>query len=571
MTLRPDPDHDAVCASSGRHIAVVAPPGSGKTALSVRFAATVAPSLEPSGRVLLLTFSNQARVQLEREAVRQLDAALRPKVEVTNYHSFFRKEVWAYRRALGLPMGVSIGSARRRYEALKRVDPETFERLRKRQGMLEAFAEQGFERFRDERTPDSEALAKLLNAVHAEQRGGRLVFDDLGALFWRLLETYPVLDRAYKARFPVVIADEHQDASELQDAVVRRLARKRLLVFADPMQLIYGFRGSRPERLQRHIAEADARFELKTPHRWHGAPQTGRWLLAVRARLLNQADSTPPPAALQIVSVAYVNQMKGIVKQQAAKALRDGLDTVAVIAAINNEVRDLRQYLCGAGLYPRQLGGGDDFEDAQAEIEQLPLLQDVQSVAHHATDRIGALVPTLKDATIKTVKRRLLAASIDLSGNCGADAKALLSAFASLYTHGPDQYFPCVVAALDACAAQGHHLPRVEAVQALRATADALSRAATDSDAALASYSQNVAAAAQAAPQLGRGLYVMTAHQAKGKEFDAVIVFNAGARQFPDSEDGRRLFYVAVTRASKRWIVIAPNQDPSPLLSCLWT
>src|SRR5438067_13609285 len=38
-------------------------------------------------------------------------------------------------------------------------------------------------------------------------------------LFWTLLETYPTLAEGYASRYPVVIADEHQDASELQDAV----------------------------------------------------------------------------------------------------------------------------------------------------------------------------------------------------------------------------------------------------------------------------------------------------------------------------------------------------------------
>lgn len=63
----------------------------------------------------------------------------------------------------------------------------------------------------------------------------------------------------------------------------------------------------------------------------------------------------------------------------------------------------------------------------------------------------------------------------------------------------------------------------------------------------------------------------MTAHQAKGKEFDVVIIVNAGQLQFPDDADGRRLFYVAVTRASKRWVILAPQDDPSPLLQHLRT
>lgn len=566
MTYRPDQDHDAVCAAAGRHILVVAPPGTGKTCLSVRFAATAARSLGAAEQVLVLTFSNQARVQLEREAVRQLGPELRERVEIANYHGFFRREVWAYRRALGLPLNARIGTARRRHEALKRADPDGFERLRRHEGFCDALAEQRFQCFRDDRTPDLGVLDRLLRVVEQQQRAGRLVFDDLGALFWMLLEAYPVLDQAYKARYPVVVADEHQDASELQDAMVRRLANRRLLILADPMQLIYGFRGSKAERLDRHVAEADEKFELRTPHRWHGAQQIGRWLLGVRARLLNCPDATRPPAALQVITVPYANQMKATVKQQAAKALREGMQTIAVIAVLNNEVRDVRSYLTRVGLYPRQLGGRDDFEEAHADIEQLPLLRDIQSVTHHAIDRVAKLVPTLRDSTIKAVKRRLTGHGVDLTGNCGAEAKALLLALAPLYETGPSGYFTGVVAALDSCRGTGHHLPRIEAVRALRATADALGGRANELELSLECYAESVASAAQAAPHFGRGVYVMTAHQAKGKEFDVVILFNAGERQYPDSEEGQRLFYVAITRATKRWVVIAPTQGASKLL-----
>ena len=566
MTLRADPDHDAVCAAEGRHLLVVAPPGTGKTAVSVRLAGTIAPKLRPEARVLLVTFSNQARVQLEQEAARQLAAEVRRRVEVVNYHGLFRREVWAFRRTLGLPLDAQMTSWRGRRDVLRAADGDAVAALATFKGFLEAFAEQRFELFHDERTPEQETRGRLLDAIDTEIRAGRVIFDDLGALFWQLLETYPVLDAAYRARYPVIIADEHQDASALQDALVRRLAAERLIVLADPMQLIYGFRGSKPERLKRHAQECDARFELHTPHRWHGREAAGAWLLAVRARLQGQAVEVELPGEVKIVKCQYFNQMLPRVKGEAAAALNGGMDTVAVIAAFNSDVGRLRSYLCTQGLFPRQLGSGDDFEEARDEIEQLPLLGDVSNLAVHAIERVAKLVPTLKPGVVGTVKTRLTASGVNLAGNCGAEARSLLGALAPLYAQGPGSYFASVVGALDVCAANKHHLPRVEAVRALRATADAFGEADTTLEDVLERYAESVAAAAQAAPRLGRGLYVMTAHQAKGKEFDVVIVVNCGKSQFPDDDEHRRLFYVAITRGSRRWIVLAPSGDPSPLL-----
>ena len=569
--IRQDDDHDAVCSSKARHLLITAPPGTGKTFLTVRLAGELVPHLPAGSAALVLTFSNQARTQLEREAARQLSPDLRRSVEITNYHSFFWRGVNAYRRALGLPETLDIGSRRRRIEALRRaIGDEALEPLKRHPGLLDALAEHRYNVLRDQRTPEPKVLERLLGAVQEEQRAGRLVFDDLGALFWELLERFPAVEAAYRRRFPMVIADEHQDASTLQDAVVRRLAQRRLVVFADPMQLIHGFRGASEARLERHRKDCDQEKSLGTSHRWHGSQHLADWLLAVRKRLAGGASACRAPCELQIERTGRLhglNAVKAQVKYAVSNAFRAGHNSVAVLSRNNDDADALQSYLCLQGQHPRQIGTAD-FDAAREDIEQLPLLTGAESLAAHALDRISDLVPALRGTHVEQARRRLGPQGVDLQ-RAGASARLLLEQLQRIYDGGPPVYFEVLVGLLAAARRAGHHMPQQEAVRALERTAQGLGGESFELEEALTVYAQEVMLASQAAPRTRRGLFVMTAHQAKGKEFDHVIVANASARFFPDNWDSRKLFYVAVTRATRGWTIIAPDEGASPLLAAL--
>jgi superfamily I DNA/RNA helicase len=123
---------------------------------------------------------------------------------------------------------------------------------------------------------------------------------------------------------------------------------------------------------------------------------------------------------------------------------------------------------------------------------------------------------------------------------------------------------------LATCAGLGYHLPRADATAAIRRTAAALAEQVDVAD-AVGTYSEQVLAVSHSAPaRTDRGLFVMTAHQAKGKEFDAVVLYALDERFWPDDGDEhRRLFYVAMTRATRSWRLIAPDARASPLLNLL--
>ena len=206
--------------------------------------------------------------------------------------------------------------------------------------------------------------------------------------------------------------------------------------------------------------------------------------------------------------------MKPPVRGAVAQAFRDGFQSVAVLARGNAEASELRTYLTKKGLFPRQVGTRD-FEDARHDVEQLPLLRSPRPIATQALDRLQTLVPTLPTALIRQVRARLGDHETDLA-RVGTRALPILKALEPIYDRGRSGYFQALASALTSCEDAGHHLPRTEAVWALR-VAVTTTNDCDPFERILERYSQAVLTATHIAPRIERGLFVMTAHQAKGK------------------------------------------------------
>lgn len=70
----------------------------------------------------------------------------------------------------------------------------------------------------------------------------------------------PTVFRASFPSFPLVLVDEAQDLSELNHAMLAKVARKRLIAVGDQFQAIYAFRGAHEEGM----AELRDRFDMTT-------------------------------------------------------------------------------------------------------------------------------------------------------------------------------------------------------------------------------------------------------------------------------------------------------------------
>jgi ATP-dependent DNA helicase UvrD/PcrA len=265
----------AVTAGPGP-VRVVAGPGTGKTTVIVeRFLRLVAAGVEPS-RILLVTFTERAAREMRGrlEARMGAEAAL----SVSTFHAAAQQWLREEGRRAGVPEGFSILTGAHRwvlaYELLWRLaddalvgveHPErqisgllrTLERLKQELIPLSAFARAAQRTAEPEQKRVQVAAARFFGAYAAECRRRRLLdFDDLLERAVHLLESDQAVLERYRARYPWVLVDEYQDTNLAQERIVELLAgdSEQVYVVGDDDQSIYRFRGASRASMERFTA-----------------------------------------------------------------------------------------------------------------------------------------------------------------------------------------------------------------------------------------------------------------------------------------------------------------------------
>jgi ATP-dependent helicase/nuclease subunit A len=131
-----------------------------------------------------------------------------------------------------------------------------------------------------EHAPQMGVWPALAVSVRAAYRAGReargaLDYDDLLLRVRRLLDTRKDIARAVRARYRVVLVDEHQDTDPVQHEILRALVGKdalrgkpasgdpRWCVVGDLQQAIYGFRGASAAMFGELVLAAEGRGALR--------------------------------------------------------------------------------------------------------------------------------------------------------------------------------------------------------------------------------------------------------------------------------------------------------------------
>jgi hypothetical protein len=396
-------------------------------------------------------------------------------------------------------------------------------------------------------------------------------YDLLGEMIARLLTRHPAIANCVVRRYPIVVCDEHQDASADQHEIVMALHRggAQLRVFADPMQMIFtGSQAQTAAAEQRWAvlkAAADRFEKLEQPHRWANIqPELGVWILAARETLRDggQIDLTGNlPAGLTVhVAENSSPQRAGFrVAEQESRAIytQANLPSLLVLTGQNARVTALHAF------FNRRLPiwEGHVREGLSTLATQCAAHQgNAEALACGTLTFMNSVATGFSPTAFG--KRFVLEARQGCVKPCSGKPQHLQT-MARLIVECPDHRG--VARALDYLrnlVANEKAFADVRVDHGREFSEAILLGQFEDADVGFAEIARQ---RTHARPQLPAKA-ISTIHKAKGLEFENVMVVPCDAENFSNTKASRARLYVALSRATRSLMLVVSKSKPSPLL-----
>jgi DNA helicase-2/ATP-dependent DNA helicase PcrA len=343
----------AVTAPPGPAL-VIAGAGSGKTrTLTYRVAYLLEQGI-PADRILLLTFTNKAAGEMMHRVAGLLGRQL-PSLWGGTFHSIGARILRSHADLLGYRRDFTILDRDDAMDLIKTCIAEAGIETKgthfpKPEVLCEIFSlavntHKSTAEILEEQFDYFEQIARLVADVQkrytARKRATNAMdFDDLLALWLRLLQEHADVREHYQRRFQFILVDEYQDTNKLQSDLIDLLAERHhnVTVVGDDAQSIYAWRGANFQNIfkfpKRH---PDAKvFKIETNYR--STPEILKVANAAIAANRDQFTKILTPARKSglkpaLVTCADAAQQAAFIAQRVAELPEEGvnLNQVAVL------------------------------------------------------------------------------------------------------------------------------------------------------------------------------------------------------------------------------------------------
>jgi len=574
-------------AQAGREpLLVIAGAGTGKTnTLAHRVAHLILEGVAPE-RILLLTFTRRAALEMTRRAQRII-GEVQKEVRLPwsgTFHSIANRLIRRHCRRLGLDESFSV---------LDRGDAaDLIDLVRHERGLSKA--EKRFPRkdtclaIYSHRVNTQRALKETLQAMfpwcaewEAELTGlfrayverklanHALDYDDL-LLYWHAMSSDPALAAEIGAQFDHILVDEYQDTNVLQAEILKGLkpSGEGLTVVGDDAQAIYSFRAATIENIVGFPDRfGNARSVVLEENYRSTQPVLDAANALIGKNLRSRKDKGPKP---RYVTVADDQAQAQYVVKQVLETRERGvlLRRQAVLFRASHHSDLLELELVRRNI-PYVKYGGLKFLEAAHVKDLLAVLRWADNPKNRvAAFRALQLQSGVGPASAERIFTRFEAGGFSwkLLQTSSAELDELLiylgsSAWAGQLQRVREWYEPHLERIYDAAQVRAGDLVQLERIAASFQTRESfLTEMALDPPSATSDLS--------GAPHLDEDYLVLsTVHSAKGQEWDAVFLLNVADGNFPSEfstgrpdliEEERRLLYVAMTRAKTDLHLMAP-------------
>lgn len=494
--------------SKAQFIVVEAPAGFGKTFQAAEYAKDLLPHFQQE-RMLILTHTNAAC-----DVFRERTKGYSSRIEIRTIDSLINTIAMAYHTALRLPPNVH-----------------------------------------------SWALSQMPDG-----------FGKVAEKVAHLLELSPYIAKAIARRFPYMVCDEHQDASEAQHRIIMAISKAGTFtrIFADPVQMIYwrtnAERLAWDERWNTLLTKSEASVELDTPHRWaKDGSELGEWLKQVRVALKDgqHIDLTKDlPSGLTIIRADNRAHHHG--QYQLSTNDRRGIDNfinnssnLLLLSASNEMTQQLRAFT------NRRL----PIWEGHTRQYLTQLMTDCIEGSGKPNDLAEAAIQFLQSICVgfsNTAYANVLRREVREGCTTPRSHKpALLQEIARNIVNVPDHRGVALAIKHLEELIKGGSFPDIK-VDLRREFCDAILLANfEDIESGMAMLNQRRLGLRTKLPSKA----ISTIHKAKGLERDAIMVLPCDQSSFADTDYKRCLLYVALSRATNSLALVIPHDNPSPLFT----